>query len=86
MMSEHWPLLLIVLALAVVFLGPKRLPEAGRGLGQAIRGFRDETKGMRDELAPIKADVMGLKNEVTDARDSVHSAVKETITGSTPAS
>jgi sec-independent protein translocase protein TatA len=33
--------LLIILAIALIVLGPKRLPEAGRGLGEAIRGFRE---------------------------------------------
>jgi TatA/E family protein of Tat protein translocase len=32
--------LLLVLVVALVVLGPKRLPEAGRGLGSAIRGFK----------------------------------------------
>jgi sec-independent protein translocase protein TatA len=33
--------LLIILAIALIVLGPKRLPEAGRGLGEAIRGFKE---------------------------------------------
>jgi sec-independent protein translocase protein TatA len=33
--------LLLIVAVALVVLGPKRLPEAGRGLGSAIRGFKD---------------------------------------------
>jgi len=33
--------LLLILAVALIVLGPKRLPEAGRGLGTAIRGFKD---------------------------------------------
>ena len=33
--------LLVVLAVALLVLGPKRLPEVGRGLGTAIRGFKD---------------------------------------------
>ena len=33
--------LLLILAVALIVLGPKRLPEAGRGLGSAIRGFKD---------------------------------------------
>lgn len=33
--------LLLILAVALLVLGPKRLPEAGRGLGSAIRGFRE---------------------------------------------
>ena len=81
-MGLHWWELLIVLALALVFLGPKRLPEAGKSLGQAIRGFREETKGLRDELSPIKDDVVGLKNEVSEAHQAVKTSVKETLTGS----
>jgi sec-independent protein translocase protein TatA len=33
--------LVIILAIALVVLGPKRLPEAGRSLGAAMRGFKD---------------------------------------------
>jgi sec-independent protein translocase protein TatA len=36
--------LIIILAIALIVLGPKRLPEAGRGLGEAIRGFRDSVR------------------------------------------
>ena len=41
--------LLVILAVALIVLGPKRLPEAGRGLGQAMRGFRESlTEPRRD--------------------------------------
>jgi sec-independent protein translocase protein TatA len=30
----------IVLVIALLILGPKRLPEAGKSLGQSVRGFR----------------------------------------------
>jgi sec-independent protein translocase protein TatA len=33
----HW---LVVAAIALIFFGPKRLPELGKSLGQAIRGFK----------------------------------------------
>jgi sec-independent protein translocase protein TatA len=33
--------LAIVLVVALLVLGPKRLPAAGRGLGEAMRGFKD---------------------------------------------
>ena len=32
--------LLIIFAIAVLFLGPKKLPEIGKGLGESIRGFK----------------------------------------------
>ena len=45
--------LLLILAVALIVLGPKRLPEAGRGLGSAIRGFKDSlSTGERPEEHP----------------------------------
>jgi len=32
--------LIIVLAIVLLFFGPKRLPELSKGLGKAIRGFK----------------------------------------------
>jgi sec-independent protein translocase protein TatA len=32
--------LLIVAGLALLILGPKKLPELGKGLGESIRGFK----------------------------------------------
>lgn len=42
--------LLIILAVALLVLGPKRLPEAGRSLGHAIHGFRSGLSGPEIEL------------------------------------
>jgi sec-independent protein translocase protein TatA len=36
--------LLVIFLIAVLVFGPKRLPELGRGLGEAIRGFKDSFK------------------------------------------
>lgn len=39
------PELLIVLAIAILILGPRRIPEAARSVGRGIRGFRDTVGG-----------------------------------------
>ena len=36
--------LLVIFAIALVVFGPKKLPELGKGLGEAIRGFKDSLK------------------------------------------
>jgi sec-independent protein translocase protein TatA len=36
--------LVIILALALLLFGPKRLPEIGQGLGKTIREFRNAMK------------------------------------------
>ena len=33
--------LVIIFAIALLVFGPKKLPELGKGLGEAIRGFKD---------------------------------------------
>ena len=37
--------LAIVLVIALIILGPKRLPEAGRSLGRGMREFKDSITG-----------------------------------------
>jgi len=41
--------LAIVLIIALVVFGPKRLPELGRSLGRGIREFRGSVSGEREE-------------------------------------
>jgi len=41
--------LVIVLVIALVILGPKRLPEAGKAIGKGMRGFKDSLGGHADD-------------------------------------
>lgn len=36
--------LLVILAIALIMFGPKKLPELGKGLAEGIRGFKDAMK------------------------------------------
>jgi sec-independent protein translocase protein TatA len=38
--------LILVLAIALIVLGPKRLPEAGKALGKGLREFKDSVSGL----------------------------------------
>lgn len=37
--------LLVIFLVALLVIGPKRLPEIGRALGEAIRAFQDALRG-----------------------------------------
>jgi sec-independent protein translocase protein TatA len=37
--------LIIVLVIALIVLGPKRLPEAGRSIGRGLREFKESVAG-----------------------------------------
>jgi sec-independent protein translocase protein TatA len=49
--------LLFVLGVALLVLGPKRLPEVGRGLGAAIRDFKGSLSGggLTDERLALES-------------------------------
>jgi sec-independent protein translocase protein TatA len=50
--------LLVILFIALLVFGPKKLPELGKGLGEGIRSFKDsmnpkdETGGKPEEKKP----------------------------------
>ena len=46
--------LLAIAGLALLILGPKKLPELGKGLGESIRGFKSAMQRTEEE-APLKA-------------------------------
>jgi sec-independent protein translocase protein TatA len=48
--------LLFVLVVALLVLGPKRLPEAGRALGKGIRDFRSAISGEEDRHSELPPD------------------------------
>ena len=46
------PELIVVLVIALLVLGPKRLPDAGKSLGRGMREFKDSLSGDRRDETP----------------------------------
>jgi sec-independent protein translocase protein TatA len=48
--------LVIVLVIALIVIGPKRLPEVGKSLGKGMREFKDslsgDSKDEEDDVSP----------------------------------
>jgi Tat protein translocase TatB subunit len=79
------PELLVILIIALVVVGPQRLPELGRTVGRALREFRkvqDEVRGMvkdgiGDDLADVRKEVRGTADELKRTSKEITGGVKE---------
>ncbi|WAA09235.1 twin-arginine translocase TatA/TatE family subunit [Fervidibacillus albus] len=41
--------LLVILIVALLIFGPKKLPELGRAVGNTLKEFKNATKGLTDD-------------------------------------
>ena len=67
------PELVVIMVVALIVLGPKRLPEAAKGLGRALREFRHATSSLTEELND--AQIM-LDEETREAQRALHAKPK----------
>jgi sec-independent protein translocase protein TatB len=51
------PELLLILGLALIVLGPKKLPELAKALGKGLAEFRRATDELKDEFRKVEADL-----------------------------
>jgi Tat protein translocase TatB subunit len=51
------PELLLILALALIVLGPKKLPELARALGKGMAELRRATDEIKDEFRQMENDI-----------------------------
>jgi sec-independent protein translocase protein TatA len=71
--------IVVILIIALIVFGPKRLPELGKSMGKGIREFRSSLSGDKDddddedvraiERAPREADERPLEGEVVHDRN-----------------
>jgi sec-independent protein translocase protein TatA len=54
--------LLVIVGIALLVFGPKKLPELGKGLGEGIRGFKAAISGEENQTPPAA---------VSETRDKV---------------
>jgi len=55
--------ILVVLVIALLLFGPKKLPELGRSLGQSIREFKKGASEIKEELESALEDKPEPKSE-----------------------
>jgi sec-independent protein translocase protein TatA len=72
------PEMALIMIVALLIFGPKKLPEIGRSLGKAIRGFQDASKEFEAEF---KKEAQQIEESVKmNAKLESDSTSPETIT------
>lgn len=59
--------LIVVFLIALIFIGPKKLPELAKGLGKGIRDFQNAAKGLSDQLQESNDSTPKITPEIADA-------------------
>jgi sec-independent protein translocase protein TatA len=45
-----WPEIAVIVVIAILIFGPKRIPELGGALGKTLRGFKEEMNNDAPEV------------------------------------
>src|ERR1700693_5840075 len=81
--------IVVVLALALLFFGPSKLPQLGNSLGQAIKSFKKGLSSLHDDVEAEPApqqQTKGLADKIEDGAASKANAVASRGQGSDSAS
>lgn len=49
MANIGFPSLILILVIALIIFGPKKLPEIGRAIGQTLKEFKSSTKDLTND-------------------------------------
>jgi len=69
--------LILIMLIALIFIGPKKLPELAKGLGKGIRDFQNAAKGFSDQMQDTNEPTKSESVEVPKIADtSQHKELK----------
>ena len=62
--------IIFILAIALIVIGPKKLPDLAKSLGRALGEFKKATKDLKDSMGVDEA-ISEFKQPMKDLKDSV---------------
>jgi sec-independent protein translocase protein TatB len=69
------PEMLLILAIALIVIGPKKLPDLAKSLGRAFAEFKRATSEIKESLEIDDADLKDIRTSFDDMRDDLKAAV-----------
>ena len=69
------PEIIVILIIALLVIGPKKLPELAKSLGRAIGEFKRATHDLKDAIN-VDETVKEFKKPLTDISDNVKQTIK----------
>jgi TatA/E family protein of Tat protein translocase len=78
------PELLLILGLALIVLGPKKLPELARALGKGMAEFRRATDELKDEFKQMEREIDDSSSDVSKDEPLVESRVEPAVSKPAP--
>ena len=75
------PEILLILAVALIVIGPKKLPDLAKSLGRAIGEFKNATREFKQSIE-INSDLKDVKDTFEDMNESIKEAVDDVSTSS----
>ena len=74
------PEMILILAIALIVIGPKKLPDLAKSLGRAMREFKKATTEFKETM-DLDSDLKEVKN----AFDGINEEVRQSLTDTPPA-
>ena len=70
------PEVLLILAVALIVIGPKKLPDLAKSLGRAIGEFKKATHEFKESI-DINSDLKDVKDTFEDMNENIKEAVDD---------
>jgi len=75
------PEIILILAIALIVLGPKKLPEIAKALGRGIAEFKKATQDLKESL-DVDDDLKEARDTIQEAKGDIEKTVRSSMTES----